>query len=362
MSDADRDMERLLGSAGRLWRDGRSTSRVRLERSVFLRSRRPSFVLRAAASAAGFGALVIALWVVVAGLAPPTENTGVATLSPTPASVHSSPSPTAGRSPAASPSADASPAPSRMPAQVREGDGVVATGRIVAWDDMPPKLCASAPSLLMDDIVRCSPIHADVVVGEVTALPGWTPQPGGGVSDWLSVEGTWRERSIDVQSVTATTAPQRQLPVIDCETPTNGWPGEPPPTLEGEAKNVALMDLVEQQPDLYSGIAVAHIGGRGNERTFVVGTVADAGHAREQLSADYPYNLCVISVEFSAAELQQVADKLARPDGSWQTRVDAVLNRVVVELAVTDDEAVTILAPYREKVVVNPLVRPDVED
>lgn len=248
-----------------------------------------------------------------------------------------------------------------MPPVVNDGDAVVATGVIIAWDEQGPKLCTEAPSLLMDDIVRCSPINVDVEVGTLEGLPGWTPQEGGGYSSWLTVHGQWIDGVLHIDSAVGTERPGFVFPLSPCGAPAGGWPGDLPNTMEGESLSRHLGEVVDSEPFLFSGMTSARLTASDDTpRVIVVATVGDLQEVRDRLSAIYPHNLCVIQVEYSAAELAAVGERLFHPeDGTWQTNIDVIAGRVVLKVAVLDEEALDVIGDDIDKVIVQPLIARD---
>jgi hypothetical protein len=244
---------------------------------------------------------------------------------------------------------------------VRDGDSVTAGGKIVQLPGDTPRLCfylgVTTGSMSQPVDAGCHPLRVPVDGVDLERLPGWTERGGGGMSGYLEVKGTWAEGTLVVRDVSAAIAPRPFVipPAPPCEAPPGGWPGRPSAedAVEAEASSLRLTDEVDANPALYSGIWVADLEGAA---PIVVGTVGKVEEVRERLAEIFPYNMCVVKVDYSAAQLQPVADRLAQSDGSWWTDVDPATARVLVDLPVLDEEAVSRIGADADKVTVRPLV------
>lgn len=264
------------------------------------------------------------------------------------------------------------PTPSNPPSLVpqanealEEGDLVRAIGLIMGSDEVGLRMCRPSGSLLpgrisptSDPTPGCPPEVSVGLVGVAgETLPSWTPTGNGGRTGFVAVEGTWSSQAIRVDRVAAV---ERQfgrpdLPVA-CEAPPDGWPGEPPPSLEGEDAIRRIATLVEADPQEYGGYWGADLDPAAeSESVIVVGVVGNVAAARETLKVIYPYNLCVIAVEYSAAELIEIESAIGPFTVSWMPSVDAAMNRVVVEVPYVDDAAASRVAPFGDAVVFDPI-------
>ncbi|MGH3713663.1 MAG: hypothetical protein ACRDT4_09425, partial [Micromonosporaceae bacterium] len=231
---------------------------------------------------------------------------------------------------------------------VRDGDRVTATGNLVWAPGKPILLCQVNPAILISPAPAptCSPWAVEV------------PEPAVGGVSWkqtdrvrhteerYTVSGTWRDGRIAQPSLAQAptgsdeplgdgTAATEELP-LPCDPPEGGWVQPRVDPAQLEAARSALSEQVTAHPASYSGLWVAE--GNGVD-VMVVGTVHAPAEHQRKLAATYPYPLCVTKADYSAAQLNATADRLATGDGSWMTAVLPQHARVEVQLFVLDDAA-----------------------
>lgn len=174
------------------------------------------------------------------------------------------------------------------------------------------------------------------------------------------VSGTWRDGSIDVLDVAeAPTAGNDSPPTaLPCPAPQGGWlSDEFASGQEREAALARLAALVDGSPDLYSGRWTASPSGLGNVPTVVVvGSVEDPATVTPRVRQAFAGNLCVYHVDYSAAKMRQVAQRLTTVDPASRVTIRPDLDKVEWEVVAIDDEAAAALAVDRHAVVVKSLV------
>ncbi|HUR16460.1 MAG TPA: hypothetical protein VMZ33_04200 [Candidatus Limnocylindrales bacterium] len=145
----------------------------------------------------------------------------------------------------------------------------------------------------------------------------------------------------------------------DCSAPDGGWPGDIPDSIEGETALRRLADLIENQPDAFSGYyrTVLNPADPESDRLTVVGATGDVKAALDELGLTYPYNLCVVPVTLDGAALELIAERLERPPARI-TNVRPEIGRVVLSLPYFIDTTLAELGVDARSVVVDPLVRP----
>jgi hypothetical protein len=306
-------------------------------------------------------------WQLVAAIDAQVVGTATIEVNPAPPDADRTPDPIAPTPRLPEPSRTPLPAETPAPSATdlgdevgRDGDSVTAAGKIVQLPGDTPRLCfylgVTTASMSQPVDAGCHPLRVPVDGVDLERLPGWTERGGGGMSGYLEAKGTWAEGTLVVRDVFAAIAPRPfVIPPAPCEAPPGGWPGRPSAedAVEAEASSLRLTDEVDDNPALYSGIWVADLEGAA---PIVVGTVGKVEEVRERLAEIYPYNMCVVKVDYSAAQLQPVADRLAQSDGRWWTDVDPATARVLVDLPVLDEEAVSRIGADADKVTVRPLV------
>lgn len=186
---------------------------------------------------------------------------------------------------------------------------------------------------------------------DVHSLPGHQ-EIDSWVSSYVRVNGTWSDGTIAASSAETTEPPQGPgRRTVPCPTPPDGWPGAAPSTASDDPVS-RLEATITHSPDVYSGLWVASIG-ENDETALVVGTVGDVDTTRDELSAIFPYNLCVIAVDFSLVELQSAEHGLETVGRTWQSVIDPTIDRVRVTTAVLDASTAEALAPYADQIVVD---------
>ncbi len=105
---------------------------------------------------------------------------------------------------------------------------------------------------------------------------------------------------------------------MPCDPPADGWAmgrGETGPDDVTALNN--LMEYVRARPERFSDLWEAHPDGppsgpsySPSRMVYVVGTTGDPAEARAELRAFFPGNLCVHRVGRSAADLDQLAQRL----------------------------------------------------
>lgn len=130
-----------------------------------------------------------------------------------------------------------------------------------------------------------------------------------------------------------------------------------------DAERKALHDLeglVSRNPDKYAGITSAVItdaDGRTTDYVAVVGTIGDIDPLAPFLHSRYPYNLCIVRADRSAAELEEVAAALRKLNYPWDIWIDAAIARVAVHVPIFDQPTAEAIRPYASSVSIRPLVR-----
>lgn len=358
-ADRDSEIDRRLREAGAAWRADQPTGREP-EPSWFHDPTRPSDFR----SAIGVVAALVIVGVVVASVAftlpRRQDSAGVATGAASPQVT-----PTASGSPQSSPTAGAPTSPPTF-ATVLDGDAVTAVGRLLESSTGAVTLCRKTFGMGTagegTSMIGCDDYSVVEVAGlDVHSLPG-RQELNYWVSTYVRVNGTWSDGTIIGSTADAIEPPQGPgRRTVPCPTPAAGWPGNAP-SAEFEVAVPRLEATIAESAETYSGLSVASIGDT-EETALVVGTVADIDAVRDQLSATFPYNLCVIAVEFSAAELHRVDQELRSASGPWRSSVDLRTDRVTVVTTVLDPATVEALSPFADaitvEVAVEPLVRAD---
>lgn len=358
--DTDQDIDRLLLDAGDHWR-----SQVTIEPNVDVgwfrdeprwRPRRLAAISGAAAlGTAVIAALLLFRMMPAGGLAPGANGIGVG---PSPTDVARDGSPFSGTNEPPAPTA-APPKATPIDDIVREGDAVVASGRLWESDDGPPLLCprmvsaGGDPGCLDSTLVQITGVDA-------RSLPG-SEANGKWVTTYITVRGTWGGEGIQATEVIPDEAPPLfPSKLVPCDAPAGGWPGQGMPgTPDAEQAALDLQDEVATSPDVYVGIWTAIINNSTGvmvDRTLVVGTTGDVESALAELSEIYPFNLCITKVEYSARELDDVVDRLTASERTWMVEVDPSLDRVVVKTIVLDPATAEAVAEFADRVVVRPVV------
>lgn len=365
----NRDIDELLRREGERWRSTVSPRR-QLGDSYFQERRRSRGLLAAALSTSAVivlavvGAVLVLRSVSVGGFAPSGTPLAVAPTQ-SPQSPPGNPQPTISSALAPSPSARTTPtaaptslSPPPLSVAVQDGDRVVASGKIVD-DGSGPWICREL--LAVGEHLACGGMRTVSIRGlDPRTLPGSERESGAYVTTWVTVYGTWDGDALEATQAAATDEPDELVPpTVPCNAPEGGWPGGATGD-DGEQAALALERHVATQPERYVGIWPAVIPPPHDARgahAIVVGTVDDVDTEGAELAAIYPYNLCVVPVEFSARELEEVADQLSALDERWLVEVEPAADRVIVATDVFDQATAEAIAPYREMVLVHTVVR-----
>jgi hypothetical protein len=232
---------------------------------------------------------------------------------------------------------------------VSAGDSVVATGYLAARaNDL--YLC---PTRLLGITGGFGCLGADLVpVAGADALV-WDRQ-------FARVEGVWDGEVIQAVDIVATAVPDRPaIASIPCSPPVSGWPGNG--TSEAaESAGQLLEEEVAGHPQKYVGLWSAASPSEAGDitRAVVVGTVADVQTAVDELAAIYPFNLCVVRVEYSATDLQSALDELSATNSQWHLEIEPSADRVILTTTALDPAAAEAIAGFAGKVEVHATLRP----
>jgi len=253
---------------------------------------------------------------------------------------------TPGRSQPAGPESAATPAATALDLNiVRPGDAVVATGAM-AEQRGDVYLC---PTKLLG-ITGGIGCLGDLVI--VRNAQSWRGD--------VRVEGVWDGQAIEATAITREKVPSgSSWPPIPCDPPAGGWPSLPTGD-DGESTGRALEQEVGRHPERYIGLwpaATTNAAGDVKNRALVVGTVDDVQSVTQALTAIYPFNLCVVRSDFSAAELEPVVDELESLDYPWHVGLEPRVGRVEVWTTALTPEMAEALAPFSGKVALQTALR-----
>lgn len=229
------------------------------------------------------------------------------------------------------------------------GGGEQLTGGAISATPVPWATCGSL-SVSLDNVV-------------VTELPGWHSYGDGyGSSTRVRVMGSWSNDRIIVDTVIPAAhaaAAELGLP-LECNPMGGSWPRDIPTSAEGEQALGHLSDVIAQYGDLYSPYWRVPVDQSQPEGPMVtvVGAVRDIAQSTARLAAIFPYNLCVIPVDYSLNDLRAVQQSLSGMEGSWNARLDAPTDRIVLSLPVLDEGTLAVLEQNLPKLMLEPLVRP----
>ncbi|MGH3658656.1 MAG: hypothetical protein ACRDUA_18530, partial [Micromonosporaceae bacterium] len=263
---------------------------------------------------------------------------------------------------------------------VRDGDRVAATGTLLKAPGEPLQLCQTNPTIEIHPppAPTCSEWTVEVDDRAVPDSVPWQQTDGVRHTEGrYTVTGTWRDGRIVRPSVepapkppqndpTSATGPVpgagQPAPTVDgeerfpmsCPAPAGGWRVVRVDPQQAEAARNALAEKVSGDPEQYSGMWVAYP--EPGIEVMVVGTVGDPAKDQTKLAEGFPYHLCVMRVEHSAAELNSTSERLATSDGRWQTEVWPDRAKVVVRLRVFDQAARDRVGDDADKVIVKPFV------
>lgn len=249
---------------------------------------------------------------------------------------------------------------------VSEGDRVIGDGWVIAHRRQPLRLCG--PALLPQagpdrPGPMCPPISVELVGVEPSTLPGWTERDGVGFSSQVRIYGLWRGGVLYADRIERpapeTPRPSRRVP---CDLPST-WPDKAWGSEEFEAAQRRLDSELREYPERYGGRWVTYpeqastIGPDFGPYVVVVSTVEDPAATQRRLTDIYPFSLCVVRAEHSAADLNAVVDRLNTDSRTWVASVRRPdLNRVSVDLIVIDQAALARIGDDADKVVVKPLI------
>ncbi len=230
------------------------------------------------------------------------------------------------------------------------GDVVVATGTLVATGPTEGFICTEL-AWAGEWPVCASSTGVPVRLND-DALGG----------QYVKVRGVWDGTSIEAREITPVDEPPPEpLPRIACRAPADGWPGQPRGD-DGESVVRALETELLRHPALYVGMwsGVADSGGAaGDVRVLVVGTVGSVDAATDELAKVYPFNFCVVPVEFSADDLTVVVSSLSSFEFPWKLQLDPAIDRVVITTNALSQAMADALASLADRIELRTHVRRD---
>lgn len=259
---------------------------------------------------------------------PSLSPTASGSIGPTPTPSHQQASP--------------SPRPSPTPFDefVDEGDPVTAEGTVVERQGPAISICRIIGGPLSTEAgtgagggpgptcevqaVRVSGIELDDLPSHIVVTGEWVE---GGIRA-ISWQATPRESSFS------------QIP---CERPSGGWP-----EIRRERAIRRLDNYVTARPNEFAGLWSA-VDAAEAEIGLVVGTVKPLALAQQELAAVYPFEMCVVAVEHSETELQQVNAELTGI-AFWAHDIEESENQVVVYVDTLDRETAAMLQSYGDAV------------
>lgn len=338
----DRDVDRLLHEGGARWRSGVKVD-LHVE-DVRFRAHSERHRIGQLAAAAGSVAVIAAVFAVVIGLR-------LAPVSPS-ASQIAGTQPVDSQTPIGTSEARESPWPAvdTTPylSVVYPGDRVMASGTLGRQNDKT-YLC---PTVLLGIEGGLGCMSTGLVL--VWGAEGWEGED-------VQLEGTWDGDELTSTVVSAGPPPARPTrPPIPCDPPAGGWP-ETPTSVDSDAAVAALQAEVDDHPSRYVGLWGASnkdSTGAVSNRAVVVGTVEDVQSVTAALTAIYPFSLCVVASDFSAADLQPIAAELKDLDFPWQVDLEAQVGRVEVWTTALSPAMAEALAQFSSKVALHTTLRP----
>jgi hypothetical protein len=203
------------------------------------------------------------------------------------------------------------------------------------------------------DSTACSGIAAPVVGVDVGTVPGWEQHGKTGFAAGVTVRGTWNGRAIQAASFTAgvaALAPQSN----PCEQSAIHGPLIDP--LQPPARD-ALVAEVTGHPDLYGGLWVAPDSTGQMNKVVVVQVAGDPDAVASRLQSLYPHALCVTRVTMSLTDLARLRAEITKSHPEWLPTIDPPSDRISVVIPVVDPASASTLGPYRDEILVMPLVR-----
>jgi len=123
---------------------------------------------------------------------------------------------------------------------------------------------------------------------------------------YVRVNGTWVDSMIHVDAWEEADPPRRPSPHLDCDPPAEGWnPGG------GRARSRARDKLHEHlESHRESLVGVGYASDSHGDLVLMVGTTERVETATQVLQELYPFGLCVVPMEYSAAELDAIRELL----------------------------------------------------
>ena len=239
--------------------------------------------------------------------------------------------------------------PAALPADNGTGIPVEGQGTLFRDGSGPIRLCASVIATL--DLPTSSASCDDVAVPTTGVEDRWlvhTTTHGQAFSAPVRVEGTLHQGVLAVTQVVESSPdppPAHTEPAVPCVPPAGGWAegrGETGPN-DWMALN-RLTEHVRAHPDRFSDIWEAHPDGppsgpsyAPSRMVYVIGTTGDVAQAIAELRPMYPGNLCVHRVERSAADLEQLVQRLRdTPSTPMSAYPDVIQNKVRVKVVALD--------------------------
>ncbi|MEV0291417.1 MULTISPECIES: hypothetical protein [unclassified Kribbella] len=188
------------------------------------------------------------------------------------------------------------------------GDRVRTWGQYVAgpdgdWLDLArvDALISKPPGWKSDRSIRLIGADAEAVPTDFAANR---------VPDFVSVVGTWRDESIEVEE---------QSPDIPAREPSADWTDPPcPPPPDGWRRDALPWDL--DYGDLESSGAMVHgvVFRPSADQEVLVVAATDVDAVTRQLSPHLPDQLCVVPSRFTRAQLDEVRDVLLSHWREWR--------------------------------------------
>lgn len=355
MSDHGEDrIDEILTSAGQAWRANHQSARPASMPNLLHLSKRTTWIQGPVGSIAGI-ALVFVAVVVLAATRPSQEIAAppVGSATSTPGDVSS-----ASATPRATQSLVA-PSPTDYADDdiLEPGDHATASGVVIGSDTDGFRICGPEQSFRAEDSqANCGPLSVPVEGVTEATLPGWSEE---GHSSYVQITGRWSGTVLVAEGVASIPEPRRAPLTIPCDPPAGaGWSRPTPDGLDGENALRALAEAIEAQPNLFTEYwrADEDPSATAGSSAIVVGTTGDARSAQDELQSLFPYNLCVVHVEYSAAELADIDETIGPNSATWRPRIDWPADRVSIRVVLIDQAASDRVAAYGSAVAFDPLV------
>ena len=239
--------------------------------------------------------------------------------------------------------------PAALPAD--NGAGVPVEGRGTLFRDGsgPIQLCASVGVTM--DLPTSSASCDHVAVPTTGVQDRWlvhTTTHGQSFSAPVRVEGTFHQGTLAVSLVEASPPDPptpHQEPAVPCDPPAGGWAEGRGETGPDDWMGLNRMtEHVRAHPERFSDLWEAHPDGppsgpsySPSRMVYVIGTTGDVAQATAELRPMYPGNLCVHRVEHSAADLEQLAQRLRDTSSTpVSAYADVIQNKVRVKVVALD--------------------------